>query len=63
MVKLVEVKSPEAEGAASVGGVGVAPWTRTTSCKSSPRIWTLIIGVQGGRWRVGLGQERRCAVL
>lgn len=46
LVELVEVTS--SEGAASVGGVGVAPWTKTTSCKSSPRIWMLNMGVQGG---------------
>lgn len=46
VVELVEVISPEAEGAACVGGVGVAPWTKAASCKSRPRVWMLIIGVQ-----------------
>jgi len=46
MVELVEVTS--SEGAASVGGVGVAPRTKTKNCKSSPRIWMLNMGVQGG---------------
>lgn len=55
VIELVEVTSPE--GAACVGGVGVAPWTKTTSCKSSPRIWMLNIGVQEGSSREG----PRCA--
>ena len=49
VIELVEVTS--SGGAVSVGGVGVAPWTKATSCKSSPRIWMLNIGVQEGRWQ------------
>jgi hypothetical protein len=48
-IELVEVMSPEE--AASVG-VGVWPWTKTISCKSSQRAWMLIIGIQEGSWRV-----------
>jgi len=48
VIELVEVIP---EGASSVGGVGVAPCTKTTSCKSSPRVWIVNIGVQEGRWR------------
>jgi hypothetical protein len=43
VIELLEAMSPE--GATSVGGVGVAPRTNTTSNKSSPRVWILIIGV------------------